>query len=249
LQSKNLSRSQKLSNLELDQYPKEEIDYNYRISDFGNFNYDKEKINKLNLDKISKRILNNNHLIQKLTEGNLDYSIDSEVSASHNKSVLDSSNVLSISAFTNEEKENFLIDKNNDLNIFNDDYITIKSNIINSCNVSRMSIKSEEEILNKNSSSNKERCDELMSALNKKDYESIVFFFEIFFVILWSKEFLMLNNVYVQEEECLILIIEINDDYTKNEKVFLKISHEQNNKFIPFCTKNSAKDDVIKVIY
>lgn len=188
----------------------------------------------MNLDKISKTILNNNHLILKLTEGNLDCSMDSELSCSHNKSVLNTSNVLSISAFTNEE--NFLIDKNNDLNRTNE-YITIKSNIINSCNVSRMSIKSEEDNINKDS--NNERCDELLSALNKKDFESIVFLFEIFFIILWSKEFLMLNNI---QEECLILIIEINDDYTNREKVFLRISDEESNKFIPFNSKNSAKD-------
>lgn len=184
--------------------------------------------------------MNNNHLILKLTEGNLDCSIDSEISGSHNNnSLLNTSNVLSISAFTNEE--NFLIDKNNDLNRSND-YITIKSNIINSCNVSRMSIKSEEDNFNKNS--NNERCDELLNALNKKDYESVVFLFEIFFVILWAKEFLMLNNI---QEECLILIVEINDDYTNKEKVFLKISDEENNKFIPFSTKNTAKD--VKLIY
>ena len=217
--------------------PNAEIDYNYLISDFGNFNYNREKINNLNLDKISKKILNNNHLILKLTEGHLDYSIDSNVSCSHNKSLLNTSNVLSISAFTNEE--NFLIDINNDLNRSND-YITIKSNIINSCNVSRMSIKSEEDNFdNKSGINNYNGCDELRKALNKKDCESIVFMFEIFFIILWSKEFLMLNNI---QEECLILIIEINDEYTKREKVFLRISDEENNKFIPFSGKNSKKD-------
>lgn len=215
-----------------------ELDYNYLTSKFGNFNYDREKINNLNLDKISKKILNNNHLILKLTEGNLDCSIESDNSYSHNKSVLNTSNVLSMSAFTNQE--NFLIDKNNDLNISND-YITIKSNIINSCNVSRISIKSEDDNLNnKNRNFNfDERCDELLNALNKRDCESIVFLFEIFFIILWSKEFSMLNN---SQEECLILIIELNDDYTKREKVFLRISDEEHNKFIPFGSKNLAKE-------
>ena len=213
----------------------EDYDYNYLTSDFGNFNFDRQKINKLNLDKISKSILNNNHLILKLTEGNLDNSIDSDNSSSNNKSVLNTSNVLSISTLGNND--NFLIENfDKDVNRSND-YITIKSNIINSCNISRMSIRSEEDNNNKNA--NNDRCDELLCGLNKKDFESIVFLFEIFFLILWSKDFLMFNNIF---EECLILIIEINDDYTNREKIFFRISNEENHKFIPFSKKNTAKD-------
>jgi len=214
----------------------EDLDHNYLTSDFGNFNYDREKINKLNLDKKSKRILDNNHLILKLTEGYLDNSINSDVSSSNNnKSILNSSNYMSISTFNNEE--NNLVDKNFNDDDVSDEYLTIKSNIINACNVSRLSIKSEDDLNTKNA--NNDRCDELLFGLHKKDFESIVILFEIFFIMLWYKEFCIQNNLL---EECLVLIIEINDDNTNKEKIFFRLSEEENNKFIPFNKKNNAND-------
>ena len=92
--------------------------------------------------------------------------------------------------------------------------------------MSRLSIKSEDDkTLN--------RCDELLSALNKKDIECIVFMFEIFFVIIWSKDYVINKS----PEDNLVLIIEVDDDYSYREKIFLKLSNEENNKFIPLQKK------------
>ncbi len=219
----------------------EESDYNYLISDYGNFNFDRQKLKKLKIDKISKSILNCNHQILKLTEGNFEVSIESDnISSLNNISLMNLSNVLSINTLSNED--NHLIYETNDdpINRYTE-YITIKSNIINSGNISKLSIKSNDE--DNYNKINREYCDELLCGLNNKEYETIVFLFEIFFIILWSKDFLLDNN-----DACLILIIEINDDYTNKEKIFLKASNHENNKFIPFYKKNPINQVKFKKI-
>lgn len=217
----------------------EDNDYSHLTSDFGNFNFNREKIKKMNLDKISMSILNNNHLIFKLTEGILDNSAEySDNSSIHNKSMLNSSNMMSISTVGNEDI--FLIEANNfDNEIKSNEYITIKSNIINSCNLSRLSIKSEDENSNKQFGNSENPCDELLCGFNKKEGENLVFMFELFFIFLWAKELLKFNYLM---DNTLVLIIELNDDYTNKEKIFFKLSDQENNKFLPLNKKNQIRE-------